>query len=177
MAVTADRIGREKDAGNLRQHHPLHDNREEDLAVGEVVANSVKDSPVGKEGDPTAAYLVQQLICPPDIKIRILLPGKGSVGQIFGRRAGANGIAVFRPGLVPGGQNCLTQSGGDRNGQQHPSNHLPHLPNRLHIIHSQRIQAAIQLLSLGTAGHELLEGGRCDTKARWNGKTCPRHLP
>jgi hypothetical protein len=54
----------------------LNDNREEDLAVGEVVANTVKDSPVGKEGNPTAANLAQQLLCPPDIKIRILLSGK-----------------------------------------------------------------------------------------------------
>ena len=52
-------IGREQDAGRLREDHPLHDHGHADLAVVEAVPQAVGDGPLGEERGPAPADVLR----------------------------------------------------------------------------------------------------------------------
>ena len=90
MAVLADRIGSEQNAGDVWQHHLLHHHGEGDLFVGKPILLPIQNGPIGKQRRPAAAHGIQNIGFAAHVKVGVLLPGKGGVGQIFSSGAGAD---------------------------------------------------------------------------------------
>ena len=91
LAVARDRVGREQDAGRLREDHLLHDHGHLDLAVVHAVPQAVGHGPLGEERGPAAADVLEDRRRPDDVQVRVLLAREGGRRQVLGRGAGADG--------------------------------------------------------------------------------------
>ena len=87
LPVGGDRVGREQDAGRLRDDHPLHDHGHVDLPVVEAVPQAVGHGPLGEQGCPAPADVLEDRGRPHDVQVRVLLAREGGRRQVLRRRA------------------------------------------------------------------------------------------
>ncbi len=92
LPVARDGIGREQDAGRLREDHPLHDHGHVDRTVVDAVVPAIGDGPLGEQRGPAPADVLEDGRRPHDVQIRVLLAGEGGRRQVLRRRAGADGV-------------------------------------------------------------------------------------
>ena len=115
LAVARDGVGREQDAGRLREDHPLHDHGHPDLAVVHAVPQAVGHGPFGEERGPAAADVLQDRRRPDDVQVRVLLAREGGRRQVLGRGTGADGVGglLAEPGERPGDRGRQIVGDGD----------------------------------------------------------------
>ena len=92
LAVASDGVGREQDAGRLREDHLLDDDGHMDLPVVEAVPEAVGHGPLGEERGPAPADVLEDRSRPHDVQIRVLLTRERRRRQILRRRTGSDGI-------------------------------------------------------------------------------------
>ena len=77
LPVAGDGVGREKNAGRLREDHPLHDDGHVDLPVVQAVSRAVSHGPLGEERGPAPADVLEDRRRPHDVQVRVLLAREG----------------------------------------------------------------------------------------------------
>ena len=92
LPVARDGVGREKDAGRLREDHLLHDHGHMDLPVVEAVPQTVGHGPLREERRPAPADVLEDRRRPQDVQVGVLLTREGGRRQVLRRRAGSNGV-------------------------------------------------------------------------------------
>ena len=106
----------EHDAGELGVDHPLDDDGELDVAVGEPLLLAVGDGPGGEEGGPAFPDLVEQVLLASDVEVGLLLAREAGVGEVLRGGAGPDGdeslLALGEQDPVPG-DDLLLQVLGD----------------------------------------------------------------
>src|SRR5215471_6461284 len=71
--VGGDGVGREENAGRLREEHLLHDHGHVDLPVVEAVPQAVGYGPLGEQGGPASAYVLEDRGHSHNVQVRVLL--------------------------------------------------------------------------------------------------------
>ena len=106
----------EHDPGELGVDHPLHDDGELDVLVGEALLLAVGDGPGGEQRGPALPDLVHEVVLVGDVQVGLLLSGEARVGQVLGGGAGADrdepDLALGDQEPVPG-DDLLLQVRGD----------------------------------------------------------------
>ena len=104
LPVGRDGVGREQDAGRLREDHLLHDHGHEDLPVVEAVPQAVGHGPLGEQRGPAPADVLEDRCRPGDVEVRVLLAREGGRRQVLRRRAGSDGVGglLAEPGELAG---------------------------------------------------------------------------
>ncbi len=92
LPVGGDGVGREQDAGCLREDHLLHDHGHVDLPVVEAVPKAVGHGPLGEERGPAPADVLEDRRRSHDVQIRVLLAREGCRRQVLRRRARSHGV-------------------------------------------------------------------------------------
>ena len=92
LPVARDGVGREQDAGRLREDHLLHDHGHVDLPVVDAVPQAVGHGPLGEERGPAPADVLEDRRRPHDVQVRVLLAREGGRRQVLGRRARSDGV-------------------------------------------------------------------------------------
>ena len=92
LPVGRDGVGREEDAGRVREDHPLHDDGHVDLPVVEAVAQAVGHGPLGEQRGPAPADVLEDRGRPHDVQVRVVLAGEGGRRQVLRRRARSDGV-------------------------------------------------------------------------------------
>ena len=90
--VARDGVGREQDAGHLREDHLLHDHGHVDRTVVEAVPQAVGHGPIGEQRGPAAADVLEDRGRAHDVQVSVVLAGEGGRRQILCRRAGSDGV-------------------------------------------------------------------------------------
>ena len=165
LPVGGDGVGREGDAGRLREDHPLHDHGHLDLAVVEAVPQAVDHGPFGEEGGPAPADVLADRRRPHDVQVAVLLAGEGGGRQVLRRRAGSDGVGGLP--AEPGDR------AGDRRGQLVGEGDLLQGPAELRAERADRLPVAgvhagqpVELIvDPGRRGHDPPEGVRRHAKA------------
>ncbi len=91
-AVARDGVGREQDAGRLREDHLLHDHGHVDRTVVDAVPLAIGHGPLGEQRGPAPADVLEDRRRSHDVQVRVLLAGEGSRRQVLSRRAGSYGV-------------------------------------------------------------------------------------
>ena len=92
LPVARDGVGREQDAGRMREDHLLHDHGHLDLPVVEAVPQAVGHGPLGEERGPAPADVLEDRRRPHDVQVGVLLACEGGRRQVLCRRTGADGV-------------------------------------------------------------------------------------
>ena len=92
LPVGGDGVGREQDAGRLREDHLLHDHRHLDLPVVEAVPQAVGHGPLGEERGPAPADVLEDRRPPHDVQVRVVLARERGRRQVLRRRARSDGV-------------------------------------------------------------------------------------
>ena len=122
LPVGRDRVGREQDAGGLRDDHLLHDHGHVHRPVVDAVPQAVGHGPLGEQRGPAPADVLEDRRRPHDVQVRVVLAGEGGRRQVLRRRAGSNGVGgvLAEPGEragdrrrhIVGDRRSLRRSGG-----------------------------------------------------------------
>ena len=99
LPVARDGVGREQDAGRIREDHLLHDHGHVDLAVVDAVPLAVGHGPLGEQRGPAPADVLEDRRRAHDVQVGVLLAGEGGRRQVLCRRAGSDGVGGLRPEL------------------------------------------------------------------------------
>jgi len=124
-AVPGQRVGGEHDPGRLGGHHLLDDDRQRHRRMVDGVAGAVGDGALGPQARPALDDGVEDGAEPADVEERVLLPGEGRLGQVFG-----GGRAAHRDGTVEQGRDGVREAG-PLGGGQRASERRPDLVGRL----------------------------------------------
>ncbi len=92
LPVARDGVGREKDAGRLREDHLLHDHGHVDLPVVHAVPQAVGHGPLGEERGPAPADVLEDRRRAHDVQVRVLLAREGGRRRVLRRRTGSDGV-------------------------------------------------------------------------------------
>ncbi len=76
LPVRRDRVSGEHDAGSVREHHLLHDDRHVYLPVVDAVAQAVGHGTLGEQRCPTTTDVLEDRRMPDDVQVRVLLAGE-----------------------------------------------------------------------------------------------------
>ena len=91
LPVGRDGVGREQDAGRLREHHLLHDHGHVDAPVVEALRRRYVDGPLAVERTPASAYVLHDRPRSHDVEERVVLAGEGGRREVFRRRTRSDG--------------------------------------------------------------------------------------
>jgi hypothetical protein len=89
-ALTRHRVRREENAGDVSGHHFLYDDGDRHFALIDPPPPPVSDGPIRPERSPAVPDGPHHRFLAVHIQKRVLLPGKGRAGQIFGSGAGTD---------------------------------------------------------------------------------------
>ena len=100
VPVGRDGVGREENAGRLREDHLLRDHGHLDLAVVEAVPQAVGHGPLGEQRGPAPADVLEDRRRPHDVQVRVLLASEGGLLRVLRRRARSDreGRSLPEPG-------------------------------------------------------------------------------
>ena len=165
LPVGRDGVGREQDAGRLREDHLLHDHGHVDRAVVDAVALAVGDGPLGEERGPAPADVLEDRGRAHDVQVRVLLAGEGGCRQVLCRRAGSDGVG----GLLAE----LGESAGDRRREiardgdrfEGPADLRAERADRLPVVRVQARQLIEPIVDRRRFRHDPSEGVRRHAKA------------
>ncbi len=90
--VRRDRVGREQDAGCVREDHLLHHHCHLNLPVTEAVPHAVGHGPLGEQRPPAAAHVPEDRRRACDVQECVLLAREGCRRQVLRRCARSNGV-------------------------------------------------------------------------------------
>ena len=160
LAVARDGVGREQDAGRLREDHPLHDHRHPDLAVVHAVPQAVGDGPFGEERGPAAADVPKDRRRPDDVQVRVLLAREGGRRQVLGRGTGADGVGglLAERGERPGDRGRQIVGDGER--FDGPADLRAERADRLPVVRLQARQPIEPIVDRRRLRHDPPEGVR-----------------
>ena len=92
LPVAGDRVGREQDAGRLRDDHLLQHHCHVHLTMVDAVAQAIGDRALGEERSPAPADVFEDRRRPHNVQERVLLASEGCGGQVLCRRARPNRV-------------------------------------------------------------------------------------
>nr|BFE76029.1 hypothetical protein GCM10020092_093300 [Actinoplanes digitatis] len=92
LPVARDGVGREEDAGRLREDHLLHDDGHVHLPVVDAVAQAVDHGPLGEQRRPAPAEVLEDRRRADDVQVRVLLARERGRRRVLRRRAGPDGV-------------------------------------------------------------------------------------
>jgi hypothetical protein len=86
-------IQREEDAARAQvaAHHLLDRRRQSHVGIGKALVHAIGDGAVVIERGVDVANSGEDVVRPADVEERLLLPGEGGFGEVFGRRGGSDG--------------------------------------------------------------------------------------
>ena len=165
LPVARNGVGREKDAGRLREDHPLHDHGHVDLPLVHAVAQAVGHGPLGEERGPTPADVLEDRRRPHDVQVRVLLAREGGRRQVLRRRTGSDGVGglLAEPGERAG--NRRRQIVGDGDLFEGPADLRAERADRLAVVRLQARQPIEPIVDRRRFRHDPLEGVRRHAKA------------
>ena len=178
LPVARDGVGREKDAGRLREDHLLHDHGHLDLPVVQAVPQAVGHGPLGEERGPAPADVLEDRRRPHDVQVRVLLAREGGRRQVLRRRTGSDGVGglLAEPGERAG--NRRRQIVGDGDPFDGPADLRAERADRLPVVRLQARQPIEPIVDRRRFRHDPLEGVRRHAKAsRHTEAFDPRKLP
>ena len=163
--VGRDGVGREQDAGRLREDHLLHDHGHVDRTVVDAVPLAVGHGPLGEQRGPAPADVLEDRGRAHDVQVRVLLAGEGGRRQVLCRRAGSDGVG----GLLAE----LGESAGDRRREiardgdpfDGPADLRAERADRLPVVRVQARQLIEPIVDRRRFRHDPSEGVRRHAKA------------
>ena len=173
-----DGVGREQDAGRLREDHLLHDHGHVDLPVVEAVPQAVGHGPLGEERGPAPADVLEDRRRPHDVQVRVLLAREGGRRQVLRRRAGSDGVGglLAEPGERAGDRR--RQIVGDGDPFDGPADLRAERADRLPVVRLQARQPIEPIVDRRRFRHDPPEGVRRHAEAgRHADAFDPRKLP
>ena len=178
LPVARDGVGREQDAGRLREDHLLHDHGHVDLPVVEAVPQAVGHGPLGEERGPAPADVLEDRRRPHDVQVRVLLAREGGRRQVLRRRTGSDGVGglLAEPGERAGDRR--RQIVGDGDPFEGPADLRAERADRLPVVRLQARQPIEPIVDRRRFRHDPLEGVRRHAKASRHADAFdPRKLP
>ena len=178
LPVARDGVGREQDAGRLREDHLLHDHGHVDLPVVEAVPQAVGHGPLGEERGPAPADVLEDRRRPHDVQVRVLLAREGGRRQVLRRRTGSDGVGglLAEPGERAGDRR--RQIVGDGDPFEGPADLRAERADRLPVVRLQARQPIEPIVDRRRFRHDPLEGVRRHAKASRHAEAFdPRKLP
>ena len=165
LPVARDGVGREQDAGRLRENHLLHDHGHVDLAMVQAVPQAVGHGPLGEERGPTAADVLEDGGRPHDVQVRVLLAGEGGRRQVLRGRAGSDGVGglLAEPGERAADRLRQVVRDGDR--FDGPADLRAERADRLPLVRLQTRQPIEPIVDRRRVRHDPLEGVRRHAEA------------
>ena len=165
LPVARDGVGREQDAGRLREDHLLHDHGHVDLAVVDAVPQAVGHGPLGEQRGPAPADVLEDRRRPHDVQVRVLLAREGGRRQVLRRRAGSDGVGglLAEPGERAGDRRRQIVGDGDR--FDGPADLRAERADRLPVVRLQARQPIEPIVDRRRFRHDPLEGVRRHAKA------------
>ena len=178
LPVGRDGVGREEDAGRLREDHLLHDHGHVDLPVVEAVPQAVGHGPLGEQRGPAPADVLEDRSRPHDVQVRVLLAREGGRRQVLRRRAGSDGVGslLAEPGDRAGDRRRQIVRDGDP--FEGPADLRAERANRLPVVRVQARQPIELIVDPRHCCHDPPEGVRRHAKASRHANAFdPRKLP
>ena len=178
LPVARDGVGREQDAGRLREDHLLHDHGHVDLPLVEAVPQAVGHGPLGEERGPAPADVLEDRRRPHDVQVRVLLAREGGRRQVLRRRTGSDGVGglLAEPGERAGDRR--RQIVGDGDPFEGPADLRAERADRLPVVRLQARQPIEPIVDRRRFRHDPPEGVRRHAKASRHADAFdPRKLP
>ena len=178
LPVGGDGVGREQDAGRLREDHLLHDHGHVDLPVVEAVPQAVGHGPLGEQRGPAPADVLEDRRRPHDVQVRVLLAREGGRRQVLRRRAGSDGVGglLAEPGDRAGDRRRQIVRDGDP--FEGPADLRAERADRLPVVRAQARQPIELIVDRRRVCHDPPEGVRRHAKASRHADAFdPRKLP
>ena len=165
LPVGRDGVGREEDAGRLREDHLLHDHGHVDLPVVEAVPQAVGHGPLGEQRCPAPADVLEDRRRPHDVQVGVLLACEGGRRQVLRRRARSDGVggSLAEPGECAGDRR--RQIVRDDDPFEGPSDLRAPRANRLPVVRVQARQPIQPIVNRRRVLHDSPEGVRRHAKA------------
>ena len=166
LPVERDRIGREEDAGRMREDHLLHDDGHLDLPVIEAVPHAVGHGPLGEQRGPAPADVLEDRGRPDDVQVRVLLAGEGGRRQVLGRRARSDGVGGLLAETGERAGDRRRQIVGDGDPFEGPADLRAERADPLPVVRVQARQPIEPVVDRWRLPHDPPEGVRRHAKAR-----------
>ena len=165
LPVARDGVGREQDAGRLREDHLLHDHGHVDRPVVDAVAQAVGHGPLGEQRGPAPADVLEDRRRPHDVQVRVLLAGEGGRRQVLRRRAGSDGVGglLAEPGERAGDRR--REIVGDGDPFDGPADLRAERADRLPVVRVQARQLIEPIVDRRRFRHDPPEGVRRHAEA------------
>ena len=177
LPVARNGVGREQDAGCLREDHLLHDHGHVDLPVVEAVPQAVGHGPLGEERGPAPADVLEDFR-PHDVQERVLLAREGGRRQVLRRRAGSDGVGGLLAELGERARDRRRQIVGDGDPFEGPADLRAERADRLPVVRLQARQPVEPIVDRRRFRHDPLKGVRRHAKASRHADAFdPRKLP
>ena len=164
--------------GRLWEEHLLHDHGHVDLPVVEAAPQPIGHGPLGEQGGPASADVLEDRSQPHNVQVRVLLAREGCRRQVLRRRAGSDGVGSLpaKPGDRAGDRRRQVVRDGD------PPKGLADLrterADRLPVAGVQARQPIQLIVDPGHRCHDPPEGVRGHAEAgRHTDAFDPRKLP
>ena len=178
LPVGRDGVGREQDAGRLREDHLLHDHGHLDLPVVEAVPQAVGHGPLGEERGPAPADVLEDRGWPHDVEVRVLLAGEGGCRQVLCRRAGSDGVRRLLAELGESAGDRRREIARDGDPFEGPADLRAERADRLPVVRVQARQPIEPIVDRRRVRHDPPEGVRRHAEASRHADAFdPRKLP
>ena len=178
LPVGGDRVGREEDAGSLRDDHLLHDHGHVDRPVVEAVPQAVGHRPLGEERSPAPTDVAEDGRRTHDVQVRVLLAGEGGRRQVLRGRAGSDRAGGL---LAESGERTRDRRGqivGDGDPFERPADLCAQGADRLPVIRVEVREPIDPFVDRRHVRHDPAEGVRRHAEAgRHTGANDAREFP
>ena len=165
LPVACDGVGREQDAGRLRENHLLHDHGHLDRTVVDAVSLAVGHGPLGEQRGPAPAYVREDRGWAHDVQVRVLLAGEGGCRQVLCRRAGSDCVGGLLAELGKSAGNHRREIVRDGDPFEGPADLRAAGADRFPVVRVQARQLIEPIVDRRRFRHDPPEGVRCHAKA------------
>ena len=163
--VGRDGVGREQDAGRLREDHLLHDHGHVDRPVVDAPALAVGHGPLGEERGPAPADVLEDRGRAHDVQVRVLLAGEGGCRQVLCRRAGSDGVGSVLAELGESAGDRRREIARDGDLFEGPADLRAERADRLPVVRVQARQLIEPIVDRRRFRHDPSEGVRRHAEA------------
>ncbi len=161
LPVARDGVGREQDAGRMREDHLLHDHGHVDLPVVEAVPQAVGHGPLGEQRRPAPADVLEDRRRTHDVQVGVLLAGEGGRRQVLCSRAGSHGVGGVLAELGERAGDRRRQIVRDGDPFDGPADLRAERADHLPVIRVQARQLIEPIVDRRRFRHDPPEGVRC----------------
>ena len=178
LPVGRDGVGREQDAGRMREDHLLHDHGHVDRTVVDATPLAVGHGPLGEERGPAPADVLEDRRRPHNVQVRVLLAGEGGRRQVLCRRAGSDGVSSLLAELGESAGDRRREIARDGDPFDGPADLRAERADRLPVVRVQARESIEPILDRRRVRHDPPEGVRRHAVAsRHVDAFNPRKLP